>query len=388
MPHILNRTSSNLPIHKIYGRLSVALLLSLLFLLTLFGSLVSAHSASPTETQHQSTAKPVKQDFTLPLTYARVLTDHVPVYSSPLQISEGLSPVRTLGSGYLWVSLVSTQPISAAGQLWYHINEEEYVPMQHLAPYTPSQFRGITITTQPTQPFAWLVYYVRPSLTPGVILTDTPWFIRYDRVTISATTQVTDWRWYQVDGGYWLDERNLSVVRPLSRPAGVGPNEKWLEVDLFEQNLVVYEGDRMVYATLVSSGLPRWPTETGLHRLWTKIKMGKMSGGIEGDDYYFVEDVPWTMYFTGTYGLHGAYWHDSFGFPHSHGCVNMTLTDAKWLFDWVTPAAGINNWTFPTDDDPGTWVYVHEGDKPIDDSEEEIVDSSEETLDKEVIVEQ
>jgi hypothetical protein len=66
------------------------------------------------------------------------------------------------------------------------------------------------------------------------------------------------------------------------------------------------------------------------------------------------------MYFNGSFALHGAYWHDKFGLKHSHGCVNLPPKDANWLFDWATPTTSQYNFTLPTAEDPGTWVWVHE----------------------------
>jgi len=295
------------------------------------------------------------------LTYARVLTNEVPVYTAPLATLEGHTPIRTLGTGYLWVSLVNTKPISVNHQLWYHINKEEYVQAHYLKPFTPSLFTGRMITEGTQLPFAWMVYYVRPSITPGIAASNTPWLRRYDMVAISDVTRITETNWYQLNSGYWVHQFNMAVIEPIPRPKEIGATEKWVEVNLYEQSLRVYEGDTMVFATLVSSGLPEWQTVEGLFRLWAKVKAGKMSGGEVGYDYYFIEDVPWTMYFEGAYGLHGAYWHDGFGFPQSHGCVNMTLADARWLFDWMGPEAGNRNWTKPTAEDPGTWVFVHDG---------------------------
>jgi lipoprotein-anchoring transpeptidase ErfK/SrfK len=115
----------------------------------------------------------------------------------------------------------------------------------------------------------------------------------------------------------------------------------------------------MVYATLVSSGLKQWKTDSGLFRIWVKVKLGKMSGREGFSDYYFLEDVPWTMYFNKAFALHGAYWHDRFGFPHSHGCVNLAPKDAKWLFDWTTPAA-TSGWSLASESASGTWVRVRD----------------------------
>ena len=117
----------------------------------------------------------------------------------------------------------------------------------------------------------------------------------------------------------------------------------------------------MVYATLVSSGLRQWPTAKGLFRIHTKITWGPMSGREGKPDFYSLEDVPWSMYFFEDYALHGAYWHDGFGYQHSHGCVNLAPLDAKWLYDWTTPVVpqGGAGATAPKAA-PGTWVWVHD----------------------------
>ena len=64
----------------------------------------------------------------------------------------------------------------------------------------------------------------------------------------------------------------------------------------------------------------------------------KVMNGQDEDGPYSVQEVPWTMYFHGAYALHGAYWHDVFGRPRSHGCVNIPPADARWLFHWAKPA--------------------------------------------------
>ena len=135
--------------------------------------------------------------------------------------------------------------------------------------------------------------------------------------------------------------------------------DKWIDVSLFEQTLAAYEGDRMVYATLLSSGLPGWDTNTGLFHIWLKAKVTDMSGRSGFPDYYSLEDVLWTMYFDRDIALHAAYWHDGFGFQHSHGCVNLPPQDARWLFDWATPT-GETGWILPTDENPGTMVRVRQ----------------------------
>jgi lipoprotein-anchoring transpeptidase ErfK/SrfK len=80
-----------------------------------------------------------------------------------------------------------------------------------------------------------------------------------------------------------------------------------------------------------------------------------MSGGTPGDDFYFLEEVPLTMFFDDGRALHGAYWHDGFGYRHSHGCVNLSITDAHWLYQWVGNEMGSMS---SADKEDGPAVYV------------------------------
>lgn len=139
--------------------------------------------------------------------------------------------------------------------------------------------------------------------------------------------------------------------------------EKWIDVDLSEQRVVAYEGAQPVRAFIVSTGLPQWPTVTGTFRIRLKTRSQTMTGGSQAQgDYYYLPNVQWVQYFYEDYAFHGAYWHNNFGRPMSHGCVNMTNEDAKWLFDWAGPTwedAG-PTWQKPTAQNPGTLVVIHE----------------------------
>lgn len=113
-----------------------------------------------------------------------------------------------------------------------------------------------------------------------------------------------------------------------SPPAGTG---KRFVVDLSEQRLYAYEGDTLVRTTLVSTGLSQYPTVTGTYRIYVRYVAANMSG-----PGYFLPNVPYVMYFYRGYGLHGTYWHNNFGTPMSHGCVNLPTAEAEWAFNWST----------------------------------------------------
>ena len=126
-----------------------------------------------------------------------------------------------------------------------------------------------------------------------------------------------------------------------ARPFGVGPTERWVDVDLSAQTLRAYEGDTVVYTTLVSSGTWDHPTVTGQFRIWLTFESQTMDGRLLGYDYY-LEDVPYVMYFYQDYALHGTFWHSNFGTPMSHGCVNLATSDAAWMYSFVSIGTLVN----------------------------------------------
>jgi hypothetical protein len=128
----------------------------------------------------------------------------------------------------------------------------------------------------------------------------------------------------------------VRIARPRSLPAGLPLDAAWVHVSLREQVLVAYEGTRAVYATLVSTGLAEHPTPRGLFRVWHKERHAPMHG--DPPEPYFVDEVPFVQYFKKGIALHGTFWHDRFGGRASHGCVNLSMGDAEWLFDWAPPA--------------------------------------------------
>lgn len=130
--------------------------------------------------------------------------------------------------------------------------------------------------------------------------------------------------------------------------------ERWIDVDLSEQTVIAFEGTRPVRHFVISSGLPGTPTVTGTFRIRTKVRTQTMSG-----DGYSLPNVEWVQYFYEDYALHGSYWHNNFGNPMSHGCINMTNEDAKWLFDWTGPEWNGDIWMHVPNGE-GTVVVVHE----------------------------
>jgi lipoprotein-anchoring transpeptidase ErfK/SrfK len=187
--------------------------------------------------------------------------------------------------------------------------------------------------------------------------------LSYDYLELAKT------EYYRMQSGDWIRDAHVRVTTPGPRPKEVSDTERWIDVDISEQTLVVFEGDRPLYATLISSGKESkikdqdHATPRGMWRVREKHTVSTMdgNGSAAGDMPYSIEDVPYIMYFHKSYATHGAFWHQNFGSQMSHGCVNLAPLDAKWLYFNTAPgvpAAMHGAWS--SEDRPGSWVVVHD----------------------------
>lgn len=119
-------------------------------------------------------------------------------------------------------------------------------------------------------------------------------------------------------------------ITPSPAPVQGAPGEKWIDINLSRQTLTAYVGQTPVFTAVVSTGTSRTPTVVGTYSIYVKYLSTPMSG-----PGYYLPNVPYTMYFYRGYGIHGTYWHNNFGTPMSHGCVNMRTPDAQWLYNWA-----------------------------------------------------
>ncbi len=124
-------------------------------------------------------------------------------------------------------------------------------------------------------------------------------------------------------------------VAAAPAPANAPTDGKWIDVNVSNQTITAYEGSVAIKTILVSTGLPRTPTVLGTYKILSKYPAVRMTGGTPGIDYYDLPNVPYTMFFFRGYAIHGTYWHNNFGHPMSHGCVNLPTTEAKWFYEWA-----------------------------------------------------
>ena len=221
------------------------------------------------------------------------------------------------------MAFVADEALRARG--WLERVEGGYVRARQVEHLALAPFTG---ESQPVLP---LVFLRRPANaapkegSPGVRR-----LRRYDRLALVRSEGAHVY----TEAGT-LPRHSVAVIAPRPRPAGIPSGAKWVHVNLWEQTLTAYEGDRPVYATLISSGKRDFQTHPGLYQVVEKMTYSDM----HGDDVepYVVDRVPYVLYFNKNEALHGTYWHDHFGAPASHGCVNLSMSDARWLFEWAPP---------------------------------------------------
>ncbi len=173
----------------------------------------------------------------------------------------------------------------------------------------------------------------------------------------------------QTSEGWWMKAVDGTVTEPGTKPADLGPNEKWIDVNLTRKTMVALEGDKPVFGALIAPGKKSKDKEKdhstiqGTFRIREKHIAVTMDGdGRAASDLpYSIEDVPYVEYFEGSYALHGAFWHNNFGHEMSHGCVNLSPLDAKKVFFWSEPKLP-RGWhaVWSTPENRGTLVVVHE----------------------------
>lgn len=275
----------------------------------------------------------IPQDRQTLSTYSfwRIGPHAVTTYSGP-----GGSPNGGIPEGFNFVNAID---MSVDG--WLQIEGGSWIKRDDGYYVQPSFFTGVLLPEDWNQPFAWVLDTTRiyASTYPGGPWTAESGYLtrRYDMVNIFAEAYDEEgWRWYMIGPNQWLKQTFVSKVLPVKRPEGVSGH--WVAIDLYEQTLVAYEDDRPVFATLVSSGLDNWDTNEGLFTIWARLPRDPMSGATGAPDAYALQSVPWVMYFDDSISLHGTYWHDLFGYRRSHGCVNLSISDARYLFEWAGAA--------------------------------------------------
>lgn len=224
----------------------------------------------------------------------------------------------------------------------------ELVPLDRLDRVKPSEFHGLVLDAETTLPVVFVrsrrAFLYEGSETSGLRPTR-PLEYREAVPVVGESRSIGGLKFLQTRSGAFIRDENLvRVDAPARLPAFAKPGRAWLRVSITDQSLIAFVGDRPAYVTLVSTGAagladPKeaHATPRGEFLIHTKHVTASMSGDVVGDEFD-LRDVPYVQYFTEGYALHAAYWHDAFGTPRSHGCVNLSPRDARFLFHFTAPA--------------------------------------------------
>jgi lipoprotein-anchoring transpeptidase ErfK/SrfK len=278
--------------------------------------------------------------------------ERAPVFPTLDAAVSGENPSRYIDPGLLrYMSYTSQQDVD--GKHFILLKSGEWM---RASPAGYTSFQGWVLHGTLRNTFGWIVDQAEVRAAPGykspVVDATYP---RGTLVQVYDTQKVNDTDWYMVDADQWIEHRYIRKVDINATPPKGVENNRWIEVNLYQQTLIVYDQGKPVFATLIASGVEPFWTRPGLFKIFKKKPLETMSGAFEAGrtDYYYLEDVPWTMYYDEGRALHGAYWRALFGYPQSHGCVNLSVGDSRWLYDWAKE---------------GDWVYVWDpsGQTPTD----------------------
>jgi L,D-transpeptidase catalytic domain len=287
-----------------------------------------------------SQRRTLAQDYVLVGANGAIAFDVPPVglTGSPTSAPTSAAGVR-LGKGFGFLATGETRNVG--GRRYIRIHDGRWLLDGEISHVRPSRFVGARLAPGEALRFGWVV--ARAATVHAAADAGSAAVVTRPRLTRLALTGPCRKGFCPLVVG-WVRAQDLSVPTVAARPAAVGPREAWIDVDLSSQTLVAYQGDEPRFATLVSTGIggPGSPlaTPTGVFRIRSKHEMVRMDNlehtGVEPYAY----DVPLTQYFNEGKALHAALWHDQFGHPRSHGCINLSPEDARWLFGFTAPTLG------------------------------------------------
>ncbi|MBK6810683.1 MAG: L,D-transpeptidase [Sandaracinaceae bacterium] len=277
-----------------------------------------------------------------------------------------------------WVSL--DRRIRSGPRSYWRTQSSLFVPARAITTRPGSTFAGLALDETTTLPVGFISRRQginAESMDERGRLRRARRMYHRDSFAIAREETVGNRLYYVTAEGLYYRADQVMKVDRIEREARIPAGVKWIEVNLENQTLVAYDGDRPVYVTLISSGRVKrrgdedqdHHTPTGVFRIREKHITNTMDGdGTVVDGPYSIEDVPYVQYFWRSFAFHTAFWHDNFGRTKSHGCVNMSPADSRWLFNWTTPGlpGGWHSVWAPEGeaDTAPTYVWVH-GETPL-----------------------
>jgi hypothetical protein len=257
---------------------------------------------------------------------------------------------------------------------WYRSTKGDIAPADRFAVTQGSDFKGVELDDTWQLPLGWV--YGWKDTKPRYVLDEAGKFKpsgsvkHFEAINLTGEErEVGKTTYVESADGFWVRKRDVRITKPGAVPPDVGVDERWVDVNLSTQTVVLFEGSRAIYATLISSGKEHnvkekdHRTPSGEFRIREKHITATMDGdgSAAGDLPYSIEAVPYVMYFEGSYAMHGAFWHRNYGVRMSHGCVNLAPLDAKYIFFNTSPGIA-DGWAgaWATAERPGSRIIVHE----------------------------
>ena len=217
--------------------------------------------------------------------------------------------------------------------IYYLLSNGGWIPGKGARVGEFSSFQGLQFTSTPRNSFGWTFENIPVKSSPGYNGPNTKInLLPFTVVQIYDTKNVDGADWNMIGQDQWVEARKVAQVVINQKPPDGANTTRWIDVNLAEQTLSVYDNVQLVYATVIASGLKPFWTKPGLFQIFQKKETKTMRNN-DPSDFYYLDDVPWTMYYDGTRALHSAYWRTRFGYAQSHGCVNLSASDAHWLFN-------------------------------------------------------
>jgi len=274
----------------------------------------------------------------------------VPLLSAPGDVTSN----QTFPPGFVYIAYKDR--INTGHGIYYLLQNGGWILGKGERLSEISTFQGLEFRSTPRNSFGWTFEDIPILIKPGYNAPETGRRLApFTVIQVFDTKTVGGADWNLIAPDQWVEARKVAQVAINTKPPdGTANALRWIDVNLAEQTLAVYDGGQLVFATVIASGLEPFWTRPGLFQIQQK-KLTETMRNNDPSDFYYLEDVPWTMYYDGSRALHGAYWRTRFGYPQSHGCVNLSVGDAHWLFNWARL---------------GDWVYVHDptGHTPTDPS--------------------
>ncbi len=276
----------------------------------------------------------------LPYLYFHLDNAPVPILNGPAGAETG----NAYMPGFVYVSYVDR--VDTGHGIYYMLQDGSWIAGKGARVSEISSYQGLEFTATPKRPFGWAFEYIPVKQAPGYNTPETGIFINpFTEMLQVYQTQIVDGAdWNLIGPNQWVEARKVAIITPNVNPPEGVTTGRWIDVDLAEQTLAVYDNYALVFATVIASGLEPFWTRPGTFQIYLKKETENMRNN-DPTDFYYLDNVPWTMYFDKARALHGAYWRTRFGYPQSHGCVNLSVGDAHWLYNWASE---------------GDWVYVHD----------------------------